>query len=85
VTDRTDPGGGGLTGATGDLTPDETDESFVPAERREIEDAGPTLATSDDNPQPLDDPPAPAHPAVEHGRPSPRIGGDEVTEGEERF
>jgi hypothetical protein len=38
VTDRTDPGGGGLTGATGDLTPDESDEAFVPGERREIED-----------------------------------------------
>ena len=38
MTDRTDPGGGGLTGATGDLTPDETDEAFVPGERREIED-----------------------------------------------
>jgi len=38
VTDRTDPGGGGLTGATGDLTPAESDEVFVPGERREIED-----------------------------------------------
>jgi hypothetical protein len=35
VTDRPIPGGGGLTGATGDLTPDDTDEPFVPAERRE--------------------------------------------------
>ena len=32
---RPDPGGGGLTGATGDLTPDDADEPFVPAERRE--------------------------------------------------
>lgn len=30
--------GGGMTGATGDLTPDATDEAFVPAERRELED-----------------------------------------------
>ena len=35
VTDRNDPGGGGLTGATGDLTPDEIDEAFLPSERRE--------------------------------------------------
>jgi hypothetical protein len=35
VTDRRDPGGGGMTGATGDLTPDDSDAPFVPAERRE--------------------------------------------------
>jgi hypothetical protein len=35
VSDRTDRGGGGMTGATGDLTPDGSDEPFVPAERRE--------------------------------------------------
>jgi hypothetical protein len=38
VTDRIDPGGGGLTGATGDLTPDESEGPFVPGERREVED-----------------------------------------------
>lgn len=32
-------GGGGLTGATGHLTPDEPDEAFEPGERREVEDA----------------------------------------------
>lgn len=35
MTDRMDPGGGGLTGVTGDLTPDDAAEPFVPAERRE--------------------------------------------------
>jgi hypothetical protein len=40
-----DPAAGGeelgaLTGATGNLTPDDPDEEFVPAERREIEDPG---------------------------------------------
>ena len=35
---RIDPGGGGLTGATGDLTPDESEGAFVPGERREVED-----------------------------------------------
>ena len=37
MTDRKDAGGGGMTGATGDLTPGESDEPFVPAERREQE------------------------------------------------
>jgi hypothetical protein len=31
-------GSGALTGATGDLTPDDVDEPFVPAEQREIAD-----------------------------------------------
>jgi hypothetical protein len=35
VNERIDPSGGGLTGATGDLTPDGSEEPFVPAERRE--------------------------------------------------
>ena len=30
-------GFGGMTGATGDLTPDNVDQAFVPGERREIE------------------------------------------------
>ena len=33
--ERSNPGGA-LTGATGDLTPDTTDDAFVPGERREI-------------------------------------------------
>lgn len=42
VTDRDNPGGGGLTGATGDLTPDAPDQAFVPGERDEV--AGPVRA-----------------------------------------
>jgi hypothetical protein len=38
VNGRIDSGGGGLTGATGDLTPDDSDRAFVPGERREVED-----------------------------------------------
>ena len=38
MTDRTDASGGGLTGATGNLTPDASERPFVPAERREMED-----------------------------------------------
>jgi hypothetical protein len=47
VSERLDPGGGGLTGATGDLTPDDSDEPFVPAERREPApaDDGPDTTT----------------------------------------
>jgi len=37
VSDRDNPGGGGLTGATGDLTPDAPDQAFEPGERREVE------------------------------------------------
>jgi hypothetical protein len=38
---RKPEGEGAMTGATGSLTPAESDEEFVPAERREIErDAG---------------------------------------------
>ncbi len=32
-------GGGGMTGATGDLTPDEPTNAFAPGERRDIEGA----------------------------------------------
>ena len=42
MTDRDNPGGGGLTGATGDLTPEAPDQSFDPGERREV--AGPDRA-----------------------------------------
>ena len=37
MTDRGNAGGGGMTGATGDLTPDDTSDSFTPGERREVE------------------------------------------------
>jgi hypothetical protein len=69
VTDRIDPGGGGLTGATGDLTPDETDESFVPGERREVEGAESRAAVTD----------------RQGTSARPPVGGDEVSESEERF
>lgn len=58
MTDRNDPGGGGLTGATGDLTPDEIDEAFLPGERREMEDPdGRARATEGaaSGPRPVDD------------------------------
>ena len=42
MTDRDNPGGGGLTGAPGDLTPEAPDQAFDPGERREV--AGPDRA-----------------------------------------
>ncbi|HSJ00692.1 MAG TPA: hypothetical protein VLA59_09950 [Patescibacteria group bacterium] len=42
MSDRDNPGGGGLTGATGDLTPEAPDQAFEPGERREV--AGPDRA-----------------------------------------
>ena len=36
---------GALTGATGDLSPDELDEEFVPAERRLMEQDAPNQPT----------------------------------------
>ena len=129
MTDRTNPGGGGLTGATGDLTPDDAEQAFVPGERREIEGADSRAAVTyrqgtaapsqhgevgdpagdqvDGGPADMaqresgygsehglspDDPAyrmevhPPAAPAERSDRePEPRIGGDEMSEAEERF
>jgi hypothetical protein len=49
--DREPEGEGAMTGATGSLTPAESDEEFVPAERREIEhNVGEQIGPEDDNP-----------------------------------
>jgi hypothetical protein len=121
-------GGGGMTGATGDLSPDEPDRAFDPGERREVEDPAhhadmtqaqgrgapaqqgevgdperlptgdPTnMATRDDGygSEHGLSPDDPAYRMETHPSPTPpnerdlgggtRIGGDEVSEGEERF
>ena len=74
---------GGMTGATGDLTPDEDPRAFEPGELREIEsDAEQAAVTS-----------AQARHAPEHADIDPdageqrdaRVGGDEATEAEERL
>ena len=63
---------GGMTGATGDLTPDEIPDDLVPGERREIEN-GPHPSSPDPT-------------TVDTARESePRAGGDEVSDEEERF
>jgi hypothetical protein len=68
-----------MTGATGDLTPDDTDRAFEPGERREVADpahhADVTQAQAGSTPAR----------EGEAGRSSTRIGGDELSEGEERF
>jgi hypothetical protein len=131
VTDHREISGGAMTGATGDLTPDDTDRAFEPGELREVadaahhadvtqaqagsapaqegetgdpggpEDGGPTnLAARDDGYGSRHglSPDDPAYRMERHpsptpasggggsaGEPSTRIGGDEVSEGEERF
>jgi hypothetical protein len=49
--DREPEGEGAMTGATGSLTPPDSDEEFVPAERREIEqNSGEQIGPDEDNP-----------------------------------
>ncbi|HVM24215.1 MAG TPA: hypothetical protein VM253_02310 [Candidatus Limnocylindrales bacterium] len=123
-------GGGGMTGATGDLTPEEPDRQFDPGERREMDDpvhhadmtdaqgrrapaqlgetgdvtdrpeGGPTnMASRDDgygshHGLSPDDPAyrMESHPTPPSGeedagpqRDRTQVGGDEISEGEERF
>ena len=40
MTRPNESGGGGLTGATGDLTPDDAERPFIPAEQRTISRPG---------------------------------------------
>jgi hypothetical protein len=73
-------GGGGMTGATGDLTPDDADRPFVPAELREISDPQPKaeapLEPADDAQEPE------ALPSQPDGA---SVGGDEFADHEEHF
>ena len=85
MTDRLDPGGGGLTGATGDLTPDASADPFEPGERREIDDAAQRgLVTHE---QAIRGP-GTAGPATDDDRPQrepreSRLGGDETIAAED--
>lgn len=76
-----DPSAGGMTGATGDLTPDESAGDFEPGELREVASAehhgDVTMAQA-------------SHVAEHTNLPSgeerdPRIGGDERRDDEEHF
>lgn len=75
-----------MTGATGDLTPEETDEDFVPGERREVTDpeqhADVTTEQASDAPPQRDDT---AEPTGHHPASAPADEGDERSEHEERF
>lgn len=72
MTRPNEPGGGGMTGATGDLTPDDTDRPFIPAEQRQISGSEP----EDPEDEPRD---------IAGGPPPGEADGDEVANHDERF
>ena len=76
MTDRDHAGGGGLTGATGDLTFEENDRPFVTGEAREASDPErkADVTTSQGG--------TPASPAPEGDT---QVGGDELTDREEHL
>ena len=79
MSERDNPGGGGLTGATGDLTFEENDRPFVPGEAREVSDpAHQADVTAGQGAKP-------AEPPTERPDAESRIGGDEVTDHEEHL
>jgi hypothetical protein len=89
---RRDQSGGGMTGATGDLTPDDIQRDFEPGEWREASDAAhhadvtrshASHAHEHVTPDESDAVDDPAHEDAE-GR-EPRIGGDERADQEEHF
>lgn len=67
-------GGGGMTGATGDLTPDDPADVFEPGERRDIEG---TDAPAGDEPQ--------ADATERAAARESRVGGDDLTDEPDRF
>ncbi len=72
MTGPNESGRGGMTGATGDLTPDEEDRPFIPAEQREI--SGPESQDAPDDPERL-----------AGGTPPGDDDGDELSDQGERF
>ena len=76
MTERDNAGGGGLTGATGDLTFEENDRPFVTGEAREASDPErkADVTTSQGEPQ--------ASPKPGGGT---QVGGDELTDREEHL
>jgi hypothetical protein len=89
-----DRSGGGMTGATGDLTPDDIQRDFEPGEWREASDAAHQAEVTRSQALHGHEHPAPeveeGEPDAEHeardreGRES-RIGGDERADQEEHF
>ena len=78
---------GGMTGATGDLTPDDIQRDFQPGERREASDASHQAeVTRSQASRVHEQSPArgdPDDPAAEGGE--PQIGGDERADSEEHL
>ncbi len=74
MTSDRESGGGGMTGATGDLTPDAPTEDFEPGERREVEGADPPADSA-------------GRPDDHNGARAaePQVGGDDLTDEPERF
>ena len=72
MTRPNEPGGGGMTGATGDLTPDDTDRPFIPAEQREI--SGSESGDPEDAPE-----------RDAGGAPPGASDGDDLSDRDERF
>jgi hypothetical protein len=73
MTRPNESGGGGMTGSTGDLTPDDADRPFIPAELREIS-----------SPE-SEDVPDHAPERVAGGAPPGESDGDELADHEEHF
>jgi hypothetical protein len=73
-------GGGGMTGATGDLTPDDADRPFVPAELREISDP---QQQAEATVEPADDAPEDEAPTSQPD--GTTVGGDEFADHDEHF
>ena len=48
MTRPNESGGGGMTGATGDLTPDDAEHPFIPAEQRDISSPNLSRSRTDD-------------------------------------
>ena len=73
-------GGGGMTGATGDLTPDDADRPFVPAELRDISDRQPQAEAPLEPERDVQEPETPTSPADVAS-----VGGDEFADHDEHF
>jgi hypothetical protein len=77
MTRPNESGGGGMTGSTGDLTPDDADRPFIPAELREI-----SSPESEDVP---DEGPERVPERVAGGTPPGDSDGDVVSDHDEHF
>ena len=85
---REDPGGGALTGATGDLTPDNADQQpFIPAEQRAMLNPEPDQPADDGRTESAD-PPDRSEDEQSRGSAGESrgdAGGDDLSDHEERL